>query len=79
MTLPVLAGEARLLTNPRFDETALVREYDRLHPISKAQLGEHVGNVRLDRAFAEVKVRGELRVALARGEQPQDLKFAFGE
>ena len=64
---------------PGFDQSALVGEYDGLHPVAKSQLGEQIRDVGLDGALAYEEMRGELRVAPSGGEQLQDLGLSLGE
>jgi hypothetical protein len=50
-----------------------------LHPVSQAELGEDVRDVRLDGGLADVELAADLRVGQAGRDQPEDLRFALGE
>ena len=63
----------------RRDETELVGQDHRLHPVAQVQLGEHVVDVGLHRRLPHVQVGGDLSVGPALGQPDEDLEFALGE
>src|SRR3954470_17039672 len=76
------SSSRRVTRQPRLtrgDETALVGEDDRLHAVAQAELGQHVGDVGLDRVLAEHELRGDLGVGQAAGDEAQHLELARGE
>src|SRR6266550_3767092 len=52
---------------------------DDLHPGSRAELGQDVGHVRLDRAAGEVELGGDVRVGPAGAQQFGDLELGRGQ
>src|SRR3954470_1404841 len=73
------AGMRSVRRLARCDEPALVRKHDRLDAIAQRELGEHVGDVGLNRRVTYDEVIGDLRVGQAAREQPQNVELAWRE
>jgi hypothetical protein len=54
----------------RHHEPGLVGDHDGLRTIPQAELGEHAGDVGLDRVLAEHELAGDLGVGAATAEEP---------
>jgi hypothetical protein len=63
----------------RVDETALVREDDRLHPVAKSELGQEMGRIGLHGPLGDVQALRPLGVRESERERPKDLQLRFGE
>jgi hypothetical protein len=63
----------------RPDEAGFVGERYELGAVVAAELGEHTGDMGLGGERADHEPRGDLGVAEACGDQPQDLALARGE
>ena len=63
----------------RLDQAALVGEDDRLDPVAQVQLGQHVGDVGLDRRLPDEELPGDLGVSQAAGDKRQHLGLALSQ
>jgi hypothetical protein len=72
-----LRQSKKALRSRRLRWSAFVREDDSLRSAMQPQLAEQLRDMRLDGAFAEVEVCGELSIALAGGKQTQHVEQAF--
>jgi peptidoglycan/LPS O-acetylase OafA/YrhL len=64
---------------PSRDETVLIGENHGLHPVAQPELGQHPGDVSLDRGLGDGQRRGYLRVGQAGGQQPENLDLPRGQ
>ena len=69
----------RVRTRSGLGQSILVGEDDGLDPVAQVQLGQGVGDVRLDRGLAEEEFLGDLAVGQAARHEREDLAFAVGE
>ncbi len=74
-----MAGAYLSIHAARLHQTTLVDEHDRLHPVSKPELGEASGNVGLDRPLTHVERLGYLGVGGTLGDQLEHLDLTIGE
>ena len=63
----------------RGEDSRLVRKDDGLDAVAKIELLEDVGDVRLDRRFADVQLVTDLAVREAASQQAKDVPFALTE
>ena len=56
-----------------------MRKHDGLNAVPKIELLEDVGDVRLDRRFADVQLVADLAVREAASQQAKDVSFALTE
>src|SRR5262249_61748117 len=61
------------------DQAGLVGEDHRLDAVAQPELGQYPADVRFDRALAEVRPLGDLRIGQAAGDQREHLALARGE